>query len=73
MNCLTFFAHLAGDNGNTRIWSIQTCELLNTINLTENTNGEINIPAVCLGENWTQRDNMVALALGIEDKLKLYF
>lgn len=64
---------LAGHDGNTRIWSVQTCELLNTLNLTENTTGEIDVPAVCLGENWTQRNNMMALALGIEDKLKLYF
>ena len=60
---------LAGQDGKTRIWSIQTCELLNTI--ADTGNGDI--PPLCLGENWALRNNMMALGLGIEDKLKLYF
>jgi hypothetical protein len=70
---LLFPAHLAGTDGKTRIWSVQTCELLKTIDVTNTSSDRIDIPPVCLGENWALRNNLMALALGIEDKLMLYF
>ena len=64
---------LAGDDGKTRIWSVHTGEVLKTIHETNMRNGYPDIPAVCLGENWALRSNMMAFGLGMEDKLKLYF
>ena len=63
----------AGDDGKTRIWSIQTCEQLKTIDPANNSSDKIDIPPICLGENWALTNNMMALGLGTEDKLMLYF
>ena len=73
MHIFFSLSYLAGDDGKTRIWSIQTCELLKTIDATNTSDDKIDIPPICLGENWALTNNMMALGIGTEDKLMLYF
>ena len=67
-----FFHHLAGQDGNARIWSIESCELLNIIDNSNINSENQTVPLVCLGEKWGNRQGMMAFGMGVNDKLYVY-
>ena len=68
------FHCLAGQDGKTRVWSIDCCDLLRTIDYDKSDDEDIvTVPPVCLGEQWGNKGGMMGLGVGICDKLCIYY